>query len=339
MSGLLREVVDRYWAENRLHTLVMELTARCPCRCQHCYIVPAPPVNEMTTAEVCDVLDQAQQEGVFQLQLTGGDVFLRQDLDDVLAHVRRRGFFVNVLTSGLLVDSTAAAMLARHKVRSVELSLLGATDAVNDGLMGAPGALAKIRQAVGCLREAGLPVVLKSTLMRQNAHELAAMAALGAELDAEFHASPLLAPRRDGGTDPRNLALTETQVAALDQNLLNAGLMPGEDSNAGAVLVCNAGRSIAGVAADGTVYPCIMWPRDVGSLRARSLQDIWHDRPDPFLAELRALSTERLTTCQGCAVRDNCRRCPGMAWQETGDLLAPGSCFCRDAHERAQALR
>lgn len=338
MSELHQEIARRYAQQNRLHTLTFELTARCPCRCRHCYIVPAPQVDEMSTGEVCDVLDQARQEGVIQLMLTGGEVFLRTDLEAILAHARTHRFFVNILTSGLLVDEDAAAMLARHGVAAVEMSLLGATDAVNDDLMRVPGALRKIRAAAAWLRDAGLRVVLKATVMRGNAHELGAMAALARELRVLFHASPLLAPRRDAESGPESLALSEIELAALDQGLMGAGLLPGESSDGGAVLVCQAGRSVAGVTADGLVYPCVLWPRSVGSLRERSLHDIWHADPDPFLAALRAHTDAALEECQACTVRDHCRRCPGMAWQETGDITAAGPGFCQAAHQRAQTL-
>ncbi|MBD3219672.1 radical SAM protein, partial [bacterium] len=336
VSDLLRHVERQYWERNQLHALILELTHRCPCRCRHCYVVPSGQTDELSTDEVTDLLDQARDEGVFHLVLTGGEVFLRDDLEPILAHARSHRFLVSVLTSGLTVDASGAAMLARHRVAAVELSLLGATEPVNDDLMRRPGALARIRTATAHLVRAGLRVTLKATVMAPNRHELAAMADLARGLGAAFHASPLLAPRREEGDPLDELALPEREIAALDPALLGGGLIPGEDAGGGAVLVCKAGRTVAGVSAAGDVYPCIMWPRTVGNVRERSLKDIWHDAPDPFLTGLRAVGEHDLTACAGCEHRLECRRCPGMAWQETGSHTAPGERFCAAAGARAE---
>ena len=337
MSSLLRELEDKYWQRNQLHSLILELTHRCPCRCRHCYVVHDAQPDELTTAEVCDLLDQARDEGVIQLLLTGGEVLLRRDLAQILEHVRGHRFYTSILTSGLTLDEKTADLLAGHKVTSVELSLLGATDAVNDDLMQVPGALQKILQAARLLRERELPVVLKATILRPNMAQLQAMAEMARALDCVFNASPMVAPRRGGGLEPKGLALDEDGLATLDQALLNAGLIPGEEGR-GATLLCKAGRMVAGISPRGDVYPCILWPHPVGNLRQRSLQDIWHDHPDPFLEQIRSLTVADLSACAGCELRSACRRCPGIAWQETGRLDGPAPSICAAAKGHARAM-
>jgi radical SAM protein with 4Fe4S-binding SPASM domain len=335
-TDLRRHVEQAYRRGNRLHALIIELTERCCCRCRHCYVIDGPSQGELTTAELTGLLDDARDEGVFHLLLTGGEPLLRPDLEAILAHARTHRFFVSLLTSGLTLDDDTATMLARHKVAMVELSLLGATAAVNDDLMQVPGALERIKAAVARLRDAGLKVVLKATVLRPNQHELPAMAALAGDLGAAFHASPLVVPRRHDDRDPRELALSEAEIAALDPTLLGGGLIPGEDTAGGAVLTCKAGRTVAGITASGDVYPCIMWPRAVGNIRQRSLAEIWHEAPDPFLSELRGLTENDLEACATCDMRSACRRCPGVAWQETGSLTAPGDWFCAAARASAE---
>lgn len=341
MMSLRQDLERSYWERNQLHALIIELTHRCPARCRHCYVVPAPPCDELETGVVCRLLDEARQEGVFHVMLTGGEVLLRPDLASILAHARRHRFFVSVLTSGLTLTEDTAAMLAEHAVYSVELSLLGASDAVHDDLMQVAGALARIRRAAGLLRRLGLRVVLKATVLRPNAGELAAMARLARELDCAFAASALVAPRREGGREPLDLALDEDELAAIDPALLSGGLIPGEETGGGAVLVCKAGRTVAGISAAGDVYPCIMWPRAVGNVRERSLHDIWHDHPDPFLTELRGLAAADAAVCAACDRRTWCRRCPGAAWQETGSstAAAPSHCAAARGHARASQGR
>jgi radical SAM protein with 4Fe4S-binding SPASM domain len=338
MRNLRQDIERAYWQRNQLHSLLIELTARCCCRCRHCYIVPEPPPgDELSLAEVGDLLDQAVREGVMQLMLSGGEVLLRQDLPEILAHARRHRFFTTVLTSGLPLDDAAADLLAANRVEGVELSLLGATAAVNDDLMQTPGALARIEQAARRLRRRNIGVVLKATVMRPNQDELVAMAELARTLDCGFVATPSVAPRRGGGTEPLQLALDEDELAAIDPRLMTGGLIPGEDTSGGAILSCKAGRVVAGISSCGDVYPCIMWPRPVGNLRERSLQDIWHDNPDPYLQHLRQSTAADAAACAACDLRGYCRRCPGIAWQESGTAtgLAPSMCAAARGTRRA----
>lgn len=329
MSSLLDDVQARYLAENRLHAVLFELTHACCCDCRHCLLVREPR-NELSLAEVVDAFDQFAREGVFNLGLTGGEPFMRPDLPEILAEARRRRFFVSLLTTGLTIGEPEVAMLAEHGVRSLEISLLGATAATHDGLMRRPGAHARTLRAVRMLVEAGMIVALKATVMRPNRDELPDMAALAGKLGAEFSATVSVSPRVDGDPGPRDLALDAAEVAELDPTLIGGGPVPDEDFSGGAVLVCNAGKIVAGVSPRGEVYPCILMRRSVGNLRERSLREIWHDAPDPFLAELRALAEEDVAACQGCELRDYCRRCPGVTLLETGDVRAPspGGCAC-----------
>lgn len=340
MSDLRKDIEHAYWQRNQLHSLLVELTASCCCRCRHCYIVPEPPPGaELSLAEIRDLFDQAAGEGVMQLMLSGGEVLLRQDLAEILAHARQHRFFTTILTSGLPLDEATADLLAANRVEGVELSLLGATAAVNDDLMQTPGALARIEQAARRLRRRNIGVVLKATVMRPNKDELVAMAELARALDCGFVATPSLAPRRSGGAEPLQLALGEDELAAIDPRLMTGGLIPGEDTSGGAILSCKAGRVVAGISSRGDVYPCILWPHSVGNLRERSLRDIWHDNPDPYLQQLRASTAADAAECAACDLRRYCRRCPGIAWQESGSATGTAPNMCTAARGTRRAVR
>jgi len=339
VSSVSADIQRRYWENNQLHGLILELTHRCPCRCKHCYVVHSPQADGLTTAEVLDLLDQAREEGVFHLTLTGGEVMLRKDIFTIIEKARQDGHKVTLLTSGLTLDDDQADKLATLGIFSVELSVLGASAAVNDDLMQVPGALERICRAARMLRERGVPVVLKATVMRPNAGELQAMDDLARELDCQFNASPSVVACRNGDTDPLELALSNEELAELDQSLLNGGLIPGEDSSQGATLICKAGRTVAGISPKGDVYPCIMWPRSIGNIRERRLKDIWHTNPDEFLVAIRELEDKDISGCLECDIQRYCKRCPGMAWQENQTFAGPASTICAAAQGYAQGIK
>jgi radical SAM protein with 4Fe4S-binding SPASM domain len=338
MTSLSEHIEQRYLTERRIYAVLMELTKRCPADCIHCYVIKNP-INELSLAEICDYFAQFRAEGVFNLTLSGGDPLVRPDIAEILAEARRHHFFTSVQTSGLPVTAKQADLMARHGVNTVEMSMLGDNAATHDAVMQFTGAFAKLENAVRLLRDRGVGVVLKATLMKPNHDELSGMAELARRWGARFNASVSLVPRHDGNCQPLDLALTQDQVADLDPKLVAAGLIPGEDYSGGGLITCRAGMTIAAVNAVGEVFPCVVFPAKVGSLRERTLQQIWHDYPDPFLLELRSIKAPEVQECFHCDLRSSCRRCPGGAWLETGKLrtAAPSDCAVAEGLARGIA--
>ncbi len=324
---LLAEFDRKYVEHNRIHAVIFELTEICPCRCTHCYLVKNPS-HELTLPEIENYLEQFHDEGVFNLTLTGGEPLVRTDFPEILAAARRHQFFITVLTSGVLIDEAKADLLARYDVGSVEVTLLGDNAATHDAIMRRPGAFAQIMRACRLLRERDLNLVIKSSIIQDNYTELAGLAGLADEFGAFFSASVSLAPRVDGDRSVQSLALAAEQLSTLDPALLYGGLIPGEDHQEGGLLTCRAGITVAAVSSQGVAYPCVLFRRPVGDLRQRSLQEIWHDDPDPFLVELRGIEDADVNQCPDCAIRKDCRRCPGVAWLETGKLREPAPSCC-----------
>lgn len=334
----LRDAIDlRYRREHRIQSAMLELTHACPCRCVHCYLHRARG-DELTTAEVVDLLRQLREMGTINLGITGGEPMVRADLWEILAAAHREHFFVTLLTTGLLIGPEQAVLLREHGVRSVEISLLGATAPTHDAIMRRRGAFDHAVRAAELLRWEGLLVCFKTTVLRPNQYELPAMAALAARLGVEFSANAIVAPRTDGGRVPQRSALSEDEVARLDPALLQGGLIPDEDTVAGAVLVCRAGSTVAGFSPRGDVYPCILMPARVGNVRQARLDELWRRRPHPFLERLRAARPEDAAACHGCSLRRQCRRCPGVAYLEEGELLLPSPSACAEARGRARAV-
>ena len=94
----------------------LDLTYRCNERCVHCYLDHVDH-GEMTLAEIKDLLDQFAAAGVFFLTISGGEIFLRPDLFDILEHARRLMFSVKIKTNAILIREAQASASARWALR------------------------------------------------------------------------------------------------------------------------------------------------------------------------------------------------------------------------------
>lgn len=326
---------EKYVRGNRLDTVFLEVTHRCMCDCVHCFLV-RDRGEELTLPEIEELLRQLVAEGTLVLGITGGEPFLRADFPRILELVRKDHFVVTVLTTGIPIGPPEAQLLRRLKMRYVEMSLLGACAETHDALMRFPGAFDRLLRAAKLLREADAAVTLKATVMSPNWREVPAMAALAEHLGARFLANACVTPRSDGDGSPLKVALSREELGQADLGLLDGGLIPWEeDAVAGARLTCYAGVTSATISPQGDVFPCILLRHRVGNVRQRTIQDIWHDHPDPMLVRLRQVKPEDVTECYACAHKSVCRRCPGVAYSETGRLGTASPSSCRMARDLA----
>ena len=150
--------------------VLLEITQRCNLRCPVCFAsagVEPPQDPTLSTIEgfLQTLLDSG---GPFNMQLSGGEPTVREDLADIIRLVKKMGFpFVQLNTNGLrLADEPGyAAKLRKAGLDCVYLQFDGVEDAPYIALRGRPLWPQKQRAIQAC-KEAGLGVVLVPTIAR-----------------------------------------------------------------------------------------------------------------------------------------------------------------------------
>ncbi len=327
MNNLSNEIKQRYVKENRIHSVFFEVTHRCICNCEHCYVVKDFD-DELSIVEIADMMQQFQKEGVLNLIITGGDPFCRNDLPQILELAHKERFFTDILTTGILIDQPEVNLLRELKIWSVQISILGANPDTHDTIMRHPGAYKRMIKAVKLFCAAGIRVNLSSTIIKQNCKELTAMEEIANNLGVPFYANIIITPRLDGDLSPQQFALKEKELSYIDHRWIIGELVPGEKKNSQTSLTCNAGKTVAGISPNGDIFPCTIFRQKVGNIRYNTLKDIWHDNTDTLLNEIRNLKPEEVATCYTCDLKSICPRCPGIAYLETRDFRMPSPSTC-----------
>ena len=159
--------------EHGQHTCtgLVEVTKRCDMACPVCYANAGSSTaqSDPDLADIAAQLDTLRQaSGACNLQISGGEPTLREDLPLILGMARRHGFgLVQLNTNGLRLarEDTYAAALARAGLDSVYLQWDGVREASFTTLRGRPCLQDKRRAVENCAR-AGLGVVLVATVVR-----------------------------------------------------------------------------------------------------------------------------------------------------------------------------
>jgi radical SAM protein with 4Fe4S-binding SPASM domain len=337
MTALSEAVMDRSMARNIPLAVHVDLTMRCNERCVHCYRVIEDRA-ELTTAEVKTLLADLARAGTLYLTFSGGEIFLRPDLFELIAEAKRLHFDLRLKSNALLITPARARRLRELGVRQVDVSIYSAEPAVHDAVTKIPGSLERSLAAIGRLREAGVGVRINCPLMRATVGGYREVRALAAQLGVPCGIDPMITARNDGDTATVRLRIGRRD---LQRVLADPGLSP--DPAPATIpdvrpdldeVACGAGHNACYVSAYGDVMPCVALPLACGNIRDTPFARIWSESRQ--LREVRAIRIRDLHTCAGCEAATFCTRCPGQALVEDGDLYGPSSAACEHAQAGAE---
>lgn len=316
-------------------TLELYPTLRCNLDCSFCDTTERhrPPVNELSCEELLAVVDDAAGLGVRRVfVLGGGEPLARRDTPQVLRRIKDHGMEGVLTTNGTLLGPALARQLVQTGWDEVHVSLDGPTTAIHDPLRGQRGAFRKAVQAACRLRVlrdqhgASTPrLAVHTVLTRDNWHTLTQMVELAHALGAfriDFDALIAYTPAQ------RALRLTPEQAAQvpdlaaraleranalgiattlahfLRQGTLDRGqtALPQEPGSGLDGAPCRKAWHYLVVQADGRTSPCCVLAGEGGSVRGKTLREVWQS--DPFLNTVRKamLAQKPLPRCAECSV-------------------------------------
>jgi MoaA/NifB/PqqE/SkfB family radical SAM enzyme len=280
-------------------------TYHCNFRCEMCSIWQKKSVNEMTPDEVGLFFERWPQ---FRwVHLTGGELFMRRDLDDLVAAIQRSCrslFLLNFPTTGWFGDRTVSLVertLARGVGRLMVTISIDGPKALHEEMRGLPGSWDRgvdTFQRLRAIRRPNFQAVVGMTLMSKNAGSVEDTLAAIRQVIPDFRRSELHLNvghesghyfdnlgytvearhdeilravedhRRKNGTVLHPVKFLEDRYQALISRYYETGKSP---------LPCAALSSSCFIDAYWNLYACSIWDAKVGNLREQAfdLQALW----------------------------------------------------------------
>jgi radical SAM protein with 4Fe4S-binding SPASM domain len=325
------------------YSAIIELTHRCNEKCLHCYLdhpSREKAQQELTTAEIRGILDQLADAGTLHLSITGGEIFLRRDIWEIIEHARSRHFAINLLTNATMIDEAMADRIKAVAPWEMGISVYGATAETHDKITQFPGSFKKTIAAITMLKARGLKVNLKCTLMNDNVAEFDLIKTLGDRLGVKYTIDPLITPGINGSSRPCGNRISDEDLhRILSDKKFNQGLLTfgTREYSEGAQMtretyMCKAGTNFLSIDPYGNVFPCIQFQMSAGNLRETSFAEIWAN--SAVLKKIRQTTMADVEKCSECSLLPICFRCPGVALLEDGDAFGPSSFACRTSKMR-----
>lgn len=185
---------------------MFELTYRCNFKCIHCYNTDEQrkikPEDELTTKQVFNILEQLRDLGCFYLGFTGGEIFMRQDILDIICYARRLGFEVTILTNASLIDEDAADKLKKFMLNKVDITIHAMNKEIFDRITQISGSHNRVFKAIDLLYKRNIPLAFKSCGMQENKKEILKINKFARSLNIGFRFVGELWPRQDGSRIP-----------------------------------------------------------------------------------------------------------------------------------------
>lgn len=162
-------------------SLTMELTPFCNFNCVMCYVRLSKEQADvqgklLTVQQWLDIAKQAKSVGTLNVTLTGGEPFLYPGFWELYEKLNQMGFILSILSNGSLIDEGVIEKFRAYGMPSmVKMTIYGASDETYQKVSLSSDGFTRISKAIDLLKAENVPVVLTSTIIKENADDLKLM--------------------------------------------------------------------------------------------------------------------------------------------------------------------
>ena len=255
---------------SKLFEVTIELTQRCPNECIYCSSLSCIDAEETLSYDtVCQIVDDAVLLGAKQINLSGGEPFLRDDITAIVDYVHAKGLSVRLYSSGIYYAEKYQAIpdeLLRPIVGKVDYLIINYESSDPDiyaNIMGTNSQNLKqvnesIRKAVGFGINVEAHIVPMKCNFKQIPDTLKNLYAMGVSNVSLLRLVPqgrvenhkeMVILSEDEQKELKNIALSMSE-------LYGDKLRLGKPFRTGTYTSCKTGTVRLAVRYDGFVFPC-----------------------------------------------------------------------------------
>ena len=319
------------------NVIAWESTRACNFACVHCraQAQKLPALNQLTTQEALNLVDQIADLCKPVLIISGGDPLQRKDIFEIASHASSRGIRVVMSPSGSDITPDVIGKMKASGVKMISISLDGSKPEIHDNFRGVPGAFELAMKNMSYARQGDLPFRVNTTVTQHNLGDLSGILQLAAKVGAQEWDVFMLVPTGRGKvemeispsqyeetlqfiynashTSPIPIKMTCAPqymrvIAQQQQKELTQPVTRGVGRHTGG-RGCMAGNGFCFISHIGEVFGCGFLTIPAGNIRHQSFKQIYQQ--SPLFVELRKHNLlkgkcgacEYKTICGGCRAR------------------------------------
>jgi MoaA/NifB/PqqE/SkfB family radical SAM enzyme len=159
--------------------IIFCLTLRCNIKCKQCGIWRSPKKKELSLDEWKKIiLDLKKWLGPFRVQVAGGEIFLRNDIVELVEFAAVQDVLIGMVSNGTLIDDNIARDLVKAGLKYIDISIDGIKSETHDYIRGENGVYDKAMAAIRHLKrhkeemQSDLSIIAATVIMGKNMDEL-----------------------------------------------------------------------------------------------------------------------------------------------------------------------
>ena len=311
------------------HNLCVELTYRCNEKCIHCYCPSGDQKKEITLQTFSKLIDEFEAIDGFNLSLTGGEILIRDDIEDIFKTLIGRNIVVSMISNLILLNDNKLDLISQIKPRSVGVSIYSTIPEIHDSITNVKGSFNRSLDSIKKLRKNNVPVVIKVPLFNKTVDGYKGIKDLATNLGCEYQFDLNIIPKQDGSSNNTDLRIMDEKsiLGVFNDSPANVyfsdELLQKETTKRYDQNICGAGQTGLTISPYGDVKPCLSLIKHIGKYPETSLVDLWNSTA--LKEAVSDLKIETLSKCSKCPDLDICTPCVGT-WQAK-DVPDSYTCF------------
>lgn len=327
----MSNILDIYSHNEKCYAVTFELCTTCNWKCIHCYL---PEHNDigLPLHDIKNLLDKLRNFGVYELTLTGGEIFTRKDCMTIIEYARRCGFAVSILSNASLLNEEIIDNLAKMHIDYFDCTIFSMDQEVHDNFTQTNGSLKSALKNVLALKQRGIRIKVKCVLTKYNWSSYNAVQQFCECNNIDFLSTMFLYQRNDGDNTPLKMLVPHEHLeeiirdTTVEDGYCYKGIT-GED------YICKSTRYSMFISASGDVQPCGNYMKVVGNVTNQSLEDIWNNRDYRHIRNVKLKDTLK---CGKCIHKERCFVCAGVNEHEGYSALGfrPFDCHLAELRDK-----
>lgn len=325
-------VYSRAVRDKNLIGAVIELCTKCNWKCKHCYL-PSHDDLGLSKDKIFDIFNQLRELGCFDITLTGGEMFCRNDIMDIIVKARDMHFNIALYTNISLLDEEKIKELSELYIKEISCTIFSLDEDIHDSITGIKGSLKNAMKNVEFIKKYGIKLEVKTILMKENYDSYKELDKFCKENDFSYRVTSSVWAKHNGDFSYKEWLLSKKQlekvIPEIDEIMDHKERTFTADS-----YFCNSVHYSICINYRGKVFPCINMQYVVGDIFEDTIYDIWYK--SIRLDKVKELKWRDIPGCLKCDNKSHCDRCAGIVLLETGDIFGKCSMDCTLADIRSK---
>lgn len=244
--------------------VVWRVTSACNRKCCYCFTIPEDRSYDNThrkplhLSEIIDSAAKLKALGYTDIQITGGEPFLRNDILEMVRELDQLGFTIAISTNCDFITQDTLIKILDHRVRSLNVSLDSHIPRVNDHIRGT-GSFTNTLRVIEQMVSSPVRLRVHTVLTDHNRDHVEQVSRflhdLGVKLHTVSSCLPFVEPFDEDLAS--RLIRIKQEIQDMEIDFLRIKLFA--DQQPHTWLACSSGSNLLSIYPDGTLAPCNLY--------------------------------------------------------------------------------